>query len=529
MSTLTMVSRVTGFLRLWATAYALGASGLMSAYSVANNLPNMVFELVAGGIISSLFIPTFMELRESRSEEDAWKFTSHVFNLAVLGLGILGVVGTLFPQPFVWTQTFRMSPAEAAKVVPAATFFFRFFALQVVFYGAGAVISSLLNSQRRYFWPAVGPIFNNLVAIGAMLAFAFLGGRLSGDSLTSGVAPTVLAVGTTLAVLVMFAVQVPAVLKTGWRYSWGLGLHDPAVRRMLALAVPTVIYVVTNLVAVSFRNASALAVSETGVSVLTYAWVFYQLPYGILAVALATAVFTELADSAGRDDLVEFKATFSRGLRATGALMLPTSAVMIALATPLVSLYRIGAFKTSDVPAVAGALRWWAAGLIFYSMTIFFLKAFYSLKDTRTPMLVNLALTVFVHIALYWVLSTGIGPWPGLGVNGIPISDGVFYFSLSVALGLFLRHRIGGFDARGIASMFARMTLASVVGAACAWGISYALAPLVPGLSGAILQVTLGGVVGLAIAMGAGHLLGVTEVSLATATISRTFTRRRSS
>jgi putative peptidoglycan lipid II flippase len=194
-----------------------------------------------------------------------------------------------------------------------------------------------------------------------------------------------------------------------------------------------------------------------------------------------------------------------------------------------VSLYRIGAFKTSDVPAVAGALRWWAAGLIFYSMSIFFLKAFYSLKDTRTPMLVNLALTVFVHIALYWVLSTGIGPWPGLGVNGIPISDGVFYFSLSVALGLFLRHRIGGFDARGIASMFARMTLASVVGAACAWGISYALAPLVPGLSGAILQVTLGGVVGLAIAMGAGHLLGVTEVSLATATISRTFTRRRSS
>lgn len=522
-----MVSRITGFLRLWATAYALGASGLMSAYSVANNLPNMVFELVAGGIISSLFIPTFMELRESRSEEDAWKFTSHVFNLAVLGLGILGVIGTLFPQPFVWTQTFRMSPAEAAKVVPAATFFFRFFALQVVLYGAGAVISSLLNSQRRYFWPAVGPIFNNLVAIAAMLAFTFLGGRLSGDSLTSGVAPTVLAVGTTLAVLVMFAVQVPAVLKTGWRYSWGLGLHDPAVRRMLTLAVPTVIYVVTNLVAVSFRNASALAVSETGVSVLTYAWVFYQLPYGILAVALATAVFTELADSAGRDDLDEFKATFSRGLRATGALMLPTSAVMIALATPLVSLYRIGAFKASDVPAVAGALRWWAAGLIFYSMTIFFLKAFYSLKDTRTPMLVNLVLTILIHIALYWVLSTGIGPWQGIGINGIPISDGVFYFSLSVAFGLLLRRRIGGFDIRGIASMFARMTLASVVGAAFAWGISYALTPVVPGLAGAVLQVTLGGVIGLAVAMGAGHLLGVTEVSVATAAISRVLTRKR--
>ena len=87
MSTLTMVSRVTGFLRIWATAFALGATGLMSAYSVANNIPNMIFELVAGGIISSLFIPMFMELRESKSEEEAWAFTSHVFNLALLCLG----------------------------------------------------------------------------------------------------------------------------------------------------------------------------------------------------------------------------------------------------------------------------------------------------------------------------------------------------------------------------------------------------------------------------------------------------------
>ncbi len=172
----------------------------------------------------------------------------------------------------------------------------------------------------------------------------------------------VLAAGTTLAVLVMFAVQVPALLKTGWRHSWGLGLDDPALRRMLWLAVPTVIYVVTNLVAVSFRNASAFAVSPTGPSILTYAWIFYQLPYGILAVALATAVFTELADAAGRQDTEEFKSTFLRGLRTTGVLMLPTSALLIALATPLVSLYRVGAFKASDVPLVVGALRWWACG-----------------------------------------------------------------------------------------------------------------------------------------------------------------------
>ena len=526
MSSLTMASRVTGFLRIWATAFALGATGLMSAYSVANNIPNMIFELVAGGIISALFIPMFMELRESKSESEAWAFTSHVFNLALVSLGTLALLGTLFPQVFIWTQTFRMTPVQAARVVPAATFFFRFFAVQVVLYGAGSIFSAILNSQRQYFWPAIGPLFNNIVAIGAMLAFVALGGKVTGAALTSGPAPVVLAVGTTLAVFVMFAMQLPAVLKTGWRYSAGLGLHDPAVRRMLRLAVPTVIYVVTNLVAVSFRNASALAVSEKGVSVLTYAWVFYQLPYGILAVALATAVFTELSDAAGRKDNVAFKETFSRGLRTTGVLMLPTSAIMVALSVPLVTLYRVGAFTAADVPLVASALRWWAGGLIFYALTMFLLRAFYSLKDTSTPMWVNLALTLGVQISLYWLLSTGIGSWGGIGINGMPIADVTFYLCVSVTLALLLRRRIGGYDARGVMWTFARMLIASVGGGAAAWGIAQLLAPLSGHAAGALVQVTAGGIVGLLVAFGLGRLFGVAEVAEGIALIRRVLGRR---
>jgi putative peptidoglycan lipid II flippase len=516
MSSLTMLSRVTGFLRIWATALALGVSGLMSGYSVANNIPNMIFELVAGGIISALFIPTLMELRENKDDESAWRFTSHVFNLAVVCLGAIAIVGTLFPQPFVWTQTFRMTPVQAARVVPAATFFFRFFALQIVLYGAGAVMSALLNSQRQYFWPAIGPVFNNIVAIAAMFAFVALGGK-SRAALTSGPALVALAVGTTLAVFVMFAVQIPAVLRTGWRYSWGLGLADPAVRRMLKLAVQTVVYVLTNLVAVSFRNASVLAVSGDGVSVLTYAWVFYQLPYGILAVALATAVFTELSDAAGRKDDATFKTTFAKGLRATGILTLPTSAVMIALAVPLVSLYRVGAFKASDVPIVASAVRWWLAGLIFYALTMYLLRTFYSLKDTRTPMWVNLVLTVFVQIALYLLLSTGVGSWPGIGINGIPIADAIFYLCVSATLAVLMRRRIGSYDVRGVASTFARMTVASVAGACVAWLVAWLLSPLGGGVAGAFAQVVAGGILGLLVAFGLGRLFGVTEVADATA------------
>jgi len=529
MSTLTLVSRVTGLLRAWAMAIALGTSVLGAAYSVCNNIPNMIFEFVAGGIIASLFIPTFMELREQKSEEEAWRFTSHIFNLAVLSLAVIGIVGTLFPGPFVWTQTFRLPPDKAAIVVPVATYLFRFFALQVVLYGAGAIISALLNSQRSYFWPAVGPIFNNVVAIAAMLGFAALHGQLAGAGMTSGLAPVVLAAGTTLAVVVMFAVQVPAVLKTGWRWSWGLGLHDPAIRRLLRLAVPTVIYVATNLIAVSFRNASAFAATpdSSGPAILTYAWMFYQLPYGILAVALATAVFTELADAAGRQDTEDFRSIFSRGLRATGVLILPTSAMLVALATPLLRLFRFGAFTAADIPLVAGALRWWAAGLVFYAVTMFLLRTFYSLKDTRTPMIVNLVLTFAVQIVLYWVLSTGVGGWHGIGIDGIPIADSIFYLCISVVLAVLLRRRIGGYDARGVTLTYVRMALASAIGALFAWGLAALIAGTVAGIPGALLQIGVGGFVGLAVAFGLGRLFGVTEVSYATQLIGRAMRRTR--
>ena len=156
---------------------------------------------------------------------------------------------------------------------------------------------------------------------------------------------------------------------------------------------------------------------------------------------------------------------------------------------------------------------------------MFLLRAFYSLKDTYTPMIVNLVLTVIVQIGLYWILTTGVGPWHGIGINGIPIADSAFYLCISVVLAVLLRRRIGGYDARGIASTFARMTLASAAGAAAAWSAAFLLATVTGGFLGAVVQVAVGGVLGLGVALGLGRLLGVAEVSTATAALTR-FVRR---
>jgi putative peptidoglycan lipid II flippase len=503
---------------MWATGFALALTPLASPYFVANNIPNMIFELVAGGILSALFIPTYLELKAERGEDAAWAFASHVFNLAVLALGVIAVIGTLWPEPFIWTQTFRSTGVEAAAVRASAEFLFRFFAIQVVIYGGGMVIQGVLNANRRYVWTALGPVFNNLVVIGAMFAYAAI------VPSNPDLALIVLAAGTTLGVLTMFAVMLPDLLKSGLSYRAELGLRDPAVRHMLLLAVPTVIYVATNLVAVSFKNASALAASPKGPAALMYAWTFYQLPYGILAVALATAVFTELAEAAGRRDIPALKAHFTKGLRATGLLMLPCAALLIALAVPLVSLYRVGEFNASDVQVVAEALQLWAVGLLFFACMMLVLRTFYSMKDTRTPMLVNLALAPF-HIGFYVLLTTGFAGWDGLGINGIPVADDIFYLLMLVWLGWLLRRRIGTYDATGVIRTFGKMALASLAGGAAAWWVAAAIAPALPAFGPALAQVILGGSIGLVVTLAAAWALRIPEISSLWALVAR-LTRR---
>ncbi|MDA3936125.1 MAG: murein biosynthesis integral membrane protein MurJ [Actinomycetota bacterium] len=505
MSVSTALSRVTGFVRTWAIAYALGVTAFAASYGVANNIPNMIYELVAGGVISSLFIPVLIERRERGGEEDAWKFASYLINLTAIGLGIVAILGTVFAESFVRTQTFRISVEDAAL----ATYFFRFFAIQVVFYGVGAVISGALNAERKFAWPAMGPIFNNLVVIVTLLGF-----YVPFHSSDPELAKMGLAIGTTLGVLAQVAVQVPALIKLGFRYTPKIDFKHPGLRSMGRLFIPTTLYVVTNLVGVSFRNAYAFEASPEGPATLLYAWMFYQLPYGIFAVALATAIFTELSGHAEATNWTAFKSTFSKGLRATGILIIPMSAMLIALSRPLITLYQAGRFTADDVPVVAEILMWWAVALFFFAAYMFVLKTFYSLQDTRTPMIANAVLTV-LQVSLYAGLTTGFGGWGGVGLKGIPMADAIFFALSLVTLLTILYRRLGGFDVRVITWSLGRVAVASMVGGLAAWWITSVTSDLLSWTGGFLVQLAFAGVAGLSITYGLAVLMRVREVSVA--------------
>jgi putative peptidoglycan lipid II flippase len=217
-----------------------------------------------------------------------------------------------------------------------------------------------------------------------------------------------------------------------------------------------------------------------------------------------------------------FKKTMSRGLRSTALLILPCAALLIALAEPICSLFIAGRFSVEDMLLVAQALRIWSIGLVFYACMMFMLGAFYSLKDTRTPAIANLGWS-FAQVAGYLVLTGGIGAWKGLGINGAPLVDIVFYLAVFATLVVLLRRKIGEFAISNFISLFIRMTVCAIIAGLVAAYVSTLLAGIATGITGSLIQVAGAGVVGLFIAFGLAVLLRVEEMRF----VSRLFDRIR--
>ncbi len=152
MSIATLFSRATGLIRTWAMAFALGNSLITSSYQVANNMPNVIYELVAGGLLAAAFLPVYMLEKERGGEKSGNEFANNLLNITIVVLGILSILATIFAPQVIATQTFTVS--EDAEVYQRAVAFFRIFAMQIVFYGIGGIVTGLLNANRVFFLPS---------------------------------------------------------------------------------------------------------------------------------------------------------------------------------------------------------------------------------------------------------------------------------------------------------------------------------------------------------------------------------------
>ena len=505
MTALTIVSRVTGFIRTWAMAAAIGMSLLSSSYQVANNLPNMLYELVMGGMLVTAFLPVYMGVRREQGRDASNEYVGNLLGILLLLLGGISVLGTVFAPGFIWTQSFLSGDGGSMNT---AAFMFRFFAIQILFYGLGSVFSGVLNAHRDYFWSTFAPVLNNVIVIASFMGFAPVSAQFGERA---GI--ILIAAGTTFGVFVQMACQIPALGKHGVHPHIHIDFKDPALRQTITLGIPTLLATVCMFVSTSITNAAALVVQpETGPSVIAYARLWYTLPYALIAASLSTALYTELSHDAQEKDYDSVRTGISHGVAQMLFFLIPFALYLIVFARPLNMIYCAGKFDESGVALVSEFLIYLALSLPLYGVVVLMQKSFSALLDMKP----------YSRYCLYSAIGQAgsvllFGVVLGFGMPAIALSYVVDYVILVGCSLWWLRRRLRGLQVKSILHGGFFGLLLGGLGAAAGAGVMWALEHFVGALGGSIL-ITLGyvcvaGVVSLAVTFGLAVVLKMPEVS----------------
>jgi putative peptidoglycan lipid II flippase len=511
----TLLSRITGLLRVTVLVGTLGVgeSRLADVYNVANTTPNIIYELVLGGILSSIFVPVFVEVRSTRGQRQAWHVARATMTIAIVGLGLLAVLTVLAAPWIIRLYVHSGSPAERAQAVALGGQLLAMFMPQIVFYGVGSVMTGLLNAHRRFGVPMFAPILNNLVVIAVGLSFHFLvGQQVPQVGEVTGGQKLLLGLGTTAGVAAMTLVQWPFLRRIGFRFHFVWNWRDRAIRKMATLSAFTVGYVITNQLGYLLVPILAYGV-QGGYTAYTTAFIFFQLPHGVFAVSVMTALLPPLSEYAVAKDWDAFRVTLSRGIRLTAAVLLPAALGYLALAGPIVRLLlEHGVVTEASTSLLIPVLMVFVLGLVPFSTFQLVLRAFYALQDTRTTFLVNLvavAVNAASNLLLFNLLPER---WK---IPGLALGHAAHYTVGSALLLFVLSRRIGGLDGSRVMGAVARMLAAGVVmyGTTLLVGRAAALA-FDPGLLRDLVTVLAGVAAGVATYLAAARLLGVEELAL---------------
>jgi len=496
----TGLSRVTGLFRTIALTYALGGAVLADGYNLANTTPNIVYDLLLGGVLSATLVPVFVD-RFEHDDEDGVSAVLSVTVAALVALTVVAVLAApLIFKLYTWNKTGSTHDQEQIGVP-----LLRFFMPQMLFYGLTALATAMLNARRRFTWPAFAPVLNNIVVIVVLVWFAQRAGRNPSvdQVMDDAVLLWLLGLGTTAGIVVMTVVLWPSVRAAGVRLRWRLRPRDPAVRKVAALSGWTLGYVVANQIALTI--ALALANRRDGdVTAYTYAFVFFQLPYGLFAVSIMTTFTPDLSSAASRSDLPRFRERFAFGARLITLVVLPASVGYMLLARPLVSaLLGHGSFGGAAPVVTADVLINFAAGLIGFSLYLYALRGFYAFHDTRTPFVLNLVENA-VNVVLAFAL---VGHY---GVYGVAFSYSAAYAIAAVLALVVLRRRVGRLGGTELVSAFARILAATAVMAGAVWVVTRAVGADRGG--GAVTRVVVGVLVGAVVYAAAVLVLRVDDL-----------------
>lgn len=482
----TMLSRVTGLLRIMVFGWVIGQTALSDAYLIANETPNIVYDLVLGGVLSATLVPLFSTFVESDDDEA----TSVVITIsATLMVALTAIAVLLAPLIF---RLYTLTPADGVDpelLRQVGTTLSRIFLIQILFYGLTGLANAYLNSRRRFFAAAWSPVAANVIIVVTLLSLRDQTWAL-GDVMTNDRLRWTLGLGATGGVAAMAVIVVGAASRVGFRFRPVWRWRHPVVRQLLALSGWTLGFVAANQVAlVVIRNLAQPGSSDATAYVV--AFTFFVLPHGLLAVSISTTFQPEMARAVARKDKRAFIEQTGLGVRLIVLLTLPAGFAIFTLRDPIVgALLQYRNFDADAAANTADALAGFSLGLVGFSVYMFVLRGFYAHKDTKTPFKVNVvenALNVLIAVVLV----------RRFGVFGLGLAFAIAYLVSAVWALRILSYKVPGFELRPMWSSGWRMLLAAVLMAEAIWFVTHAVASDT-GVQ-AIAQLLVGGTVGVVV------------------------------
>ncbi len=402
----TGLSRLTGFLRLLAMSWAIGQNRFSDGYNLANNTPNIIYDLILGGVLSATLVPVFVD----HLHDDDDEATNAVVTVAAAAMVAITVLALLAAPLIIRLYTLSADATDHYRTV--STDLLRWFVPQILFYGLTALATALLNARRHFTTPAFAPIINNLLVTALFFALPTINhGRVPtlDDMAKSPGLLALVGIGTTTGVIMMTVILWPALRRSGVRLKWRFQLKHPAVKKVFRLSVWTFGYVLSNQIALAIILILA-GRKAAWVSAYNSAYIFFMLPHGLFAVTIMTTFTPDMAALTRSGDRAGLRNRMSLGIRMMTLVVLPASVGYVVLAKPIaLTVLKHRALLTNEALVTAEVLQAFAIGLVGFCIYIFAMRVLYAMMNTRLPFYVNLFESILqVTLAVLFVDRWGV-------------------------------------------------------------------------------------------------------------------------
>jgi len=443
-----LASRLLGVARESVLASYFGASAPMDAYNVAFRIPNLLRDLFAEGAMTSAFVPAFTRVLQQRGREEAWRLGNLVINALLVITGTLAILGMVFAAPI--TALIAPKFAQVPGKLELTTLLTQVMLPFLTTVAVAVAMMGMLNSLHRFFIPSLSPAMFNVATILCTVTLVPILRKLEWPPILA------IGIGTLLGGLGQMAIQWPVLRREGFRYRPVLDFKDPELRRILRMMGPGTLGVAAVNINV-LVNTYLAAAQQGAVSWLGYAFRLMYLPIGLFGVSIATAALPDLSRHASNGDDAAIRRAVSSAIRLMLMLNVPAMIGLIVLAEPIVALlYQRGHFTDADTQATAAALRFYAPGLIGYSIVRIASPTFYSLGNSRTPVIVSVAsvtVNLILNISLVRVM----------GFRGLALGTAIAALFNALALLWLLRGRLHGIEGGRVTVAFLKISGAAVV------------------------------------------------------------------